>query len=236
MFCKNCGVELEENMQQCPLCGEPAVGDSRSSESENISDNRSTKSSFVHKMSEPQRKLTWEIVSITLLSGAIATFSVDFIINKRMSWSEYPVAICLVIFCYVSFFAFSNRNILIKLTAGLILSCVCLLILDFFTSGIHWSIALGIPLLFTSNLVVFIFIALIRKSKYKGINLIAYGFLGSALVCIFIEGVLSHFTNQSIQLHWSIIVTSCIIPVVIVLLFVHFRLKKGRSLEKTFHI
>jgi uncharacterized membrane protein YvbJ len=236
MFCKNCGVELEDSMQRCPLCGEPGVGNLHSSQSENTSDHHATQSSFVHKMSQPQKKLTWEIVSLTLLSGAIATFTVDFIINKRISWSEYPVAICLVIFCYVSFFAFSNQNIMIKLTAGLILSCVCLLILDFLTAGIRWSIALGIPLLVTSNLVVFIFIAIIRKSKYKGINLIAYGFLGLALICIFIEGVLSHFSSRSIQLHWSIIVASCIIPVVIVLLFVHFRLKKGRSLEKTFHI
>ena len=97
-------------------------------------------------------------------------------------------------------------------------------------------VVMGIPLLFICNLVVLAFITIIRKSKYKGINLIAYAFLFASLICLSIEGVVSVFKNQKLQLHWSIIVASCVIPVVIVLLFMHFRLKKGRSLEKTFHV
>jgi hypothetical protein len=237
MYCKNCGVELDDDMHLCPLCGQPAVGDLSDNEVQNISTMKWRDSSFVPKqMSPPQKKLTWEIVSLILLSGAIATFVVDFIINNHITWSEYPAAICLAIFCYVSLFAFSNQTISIKVTGGLILSSVCLVILDVITSGPRWSIGLGVPLLFICNLVVLLLITIIRRSKYKGINLIAYAFLFASLICISIEGVVSVFKNQKLQLHWSIIVAACIMPVVIVLLFMHFKLKRGRSLEKTFHI
>ena len=237
MYCQSCGVELEDDMQLCPLCGQPAVGDRSDNKVQDISTMKWRDSSFVPKqMSQPQKKLTWEIVSLILLSGAIATFGVDFIINARITWSEYPAAICLAIFCYVSLFAFSRQTLSIKVAGGLLLSSVSLVILDLLTGGARWSTGLGIPLLFICNVVVLLFITIIRRSKYKGINLIAYAFLCASFICISIEGVVSVFKNEELRLHWSIIVASCVIPVVIVLLFMHFRLKKGRSLEKTFHV
>jgi hypothetical protein len=233
MICKNCGVELEDDMLICPLCREPV--NSAASANTQVSYGTQT----VHpygEMSKPQKKFAWEIVSIILLSAVVATFVVNFIINRRVTWSEYPVATCLTIFCYVSLFAFWDRTTVVKMVGAFILSSVCLVLLDLFTAGIQWSIKVAIPLLFMGNVITAILIAIIRQSRYKGINLIAYGFLGAAILCTFIDGTLSFFTSGLFQIKWSIIVVACTIPVVVVLLFVHFRLKKGRSLEKTFHV
>jgi hypothetical protein len=234
MICKNCGVELEDDVVICPLCGEPVndkklIGDKHVfTESERPGDG--------HTMSQPQRKLTWEIVSLILLSAAIATFVVDFIINKRITWSEVPTACCLTIFCYVSLFAFWNQSTLMEMVGGFVLSAICLVILDLLTTGIQWSLRLGIPLLFASNLVAGILILIVQHSKYKGINLLAYGFLGAAVLCIAIEAIVSLFESNILIVTWSVIVASCILPVAVVLLVMHFRLKKGQSLEKTFHV
>ncbi|ANE50927.1 DUF6320 domain-containing protein [Flavisolibacter tropicus] len=237
MICKNCGVQLEETMQTCPLCGESAIGEKPSTSTFSLSYGKRHPSHLAAvQMSPPQKKFTWEIVSIILLSGALTTFVVDFILNRRITWSEYPLAICLTIFCYLSLFAFWNQPTLLKMTGGLLLASLCLVILDAVTGGLHWSVRLGIPLLLISNLIASALIVITRRSRYKGINLIAYIFLGVALICIAIEGVLSFFEMGWAQWHWSVIVAACIIPVVGVLLFVHFRLKEGRSLEKTFHV
>ncbi len=232
IICKNCGVELEEDMLNCPLCGEP-VGSYNNEQRALLKPQPLLP---YKKMSQSQRKFTWEIVSLILFSSAIATFIVDFIINRHITWSELPVAISLTIFCYVSLFAFWHQRTIIQISGGFLLSSLCLVILDALTSGIQWSIKLGMPLLFTSNLVIIVLDVIIHKSKYKGINLIAYAFLGAVLLCICVEGALSFFKTESFHFEWSIIVAGCTIPVILVLLFVHFRLKKGRSLEKTFHI
>lgn len=234
MICKNCGVELEDNMIICPLCGQPVNEEPLRKETRKVFDQGLT--THPHTMSHPQRKLTWEVVSLILISGAIATFVVNFIINKRITWSEIPAACCLTIFCYVSLFAFWNQSTLMRMTGGFVLSSLCLVILDALTAGIYWSIRLGIPLLLASNLIIGVLIILIRSSKYKGINLLAYAFLGASILCICIEGIISLFKESLIYFDWSVIVAFCIIPVVLVLLFVHFRLKKGQSLEKTFHV
>jgi hypothetical protein len=237
MYCKNCGVELEDNMLICPLCGEPVDNNNYAGKVPVSSSAKGKQFQYHHtEMTRPQKKFTWEIVSITLLSAVIATFIIDFIISHRISWSEYPVAVCLTIFCYVSLFAFWDQRMIIKMSGGFILSSLSLIILDALTGSINWSARLGIPLLFVSNLIAAALIGIIRISKYKGINLVAYVFLGAALLCICIEGILSFFETGFLRFDWSVIVAACIIPVVIVLLFVHFRLKKGRNLEKTFHV
>ena len=234
MYCKNCGVELEDDMPACPLCGEPVMNNDPGSTS--LSKERHASLHTNPKMTQPQKKFVWEIVSLILLCGAIVTFIVDFIISGRITWSEYPAAICLMIFCYVSLFAFLNRARLVKIAGGFFLSSLCLVILDFLTGRFQWSIKLGIPLLFVSNLVVAVMIAIIERTKYKGINLIAYAFIGAALLCLSADGILSLYKNELFRIRWSAIVAICVMPVVVMLLFTHFRLKKGRSLEKTFHI
>jgi hypothetical protein len=235
MYCQNCGVELEDNMTICPLCEEP-VTNNHSGEAPNKKF-ISQKDYFSQaKMSLPQKKITWEIVSIVLLSGTIASFIVDFFINHNMSWSEYTVAIGLTIFSYVSLFAFWDQRTIIKIIGGFIVSSVFLVFLDALTNGINWSIRLAIPLLLAANLIVIILISVIQRSKFKGINLIAYAFIAAALLCLSIDTILSFFETRLVKLRWSIIVSACVIPVVMVLFFLHYRFKKGRSLKKTFHI
>jgi hypothetical protein len=233
MICKNCGVELEDDMQVCPLCEQP-VGGSTTPGKAPVSYGDQT---FEYqKMSKPQKKFTWEIVSLILLSTAVAAFVIDFIMNRRITWSELPISICMGVFCYVSLFAFWDQTTIIEMAGGFVLSSLCLVIVDALTGGISWSVRLAIPLLLTGNLVTAALITIVRLSRYKGVNLVAYAFLGAAILCVFIDGILSYYKTGLFQIQWSVIVVACIIPVVIVLLFQHFRLKKGRSLKKTFHL
>jgi hypothetical protein len=233
IVCKNCGVELENDMRNCPLCGEPVSGQGKA-----LVPDSDPQQPFQYRgtMTQHQKKFTWEIISMILFAAIMATFIIDFIINKRITWSEYPVAISLVIFSYVSLFAFWHQRSIVQMAGSFILSAIFLFLLDVLTGDPRWSIKLGIPLLLAGNLVTAAVILVIRQSKYKGINLIAYAFLGAALLCICIDGILSVFKTGALHIEWSVIVAGCTVPVFLVLLFVHFRLKKGRSLEKTFHI
>ncbi|QEC51429.1 hypothetical protein EDD80_10162 [Anseongella ginsenosidimutans] len=235
-ICKNCGVELEEVMLSCPLCGEPVAGSGESGTSRQTTPAGEPAFQPRAEMSQPQKKFTWEIISIILLSGLIATFIVDFVINQTITWSEYPVAISLTIFAYISLFAFWQQPTLLQIAGSLALSIVFLLLLDLLTNGISWSVGLGIPLLLAANLVAAGLIGVIYRSKYKGINLLAWGFLGAAFLCLCIEGILVRFMTGTFRFGWSLIVCGSVIPVALVLFFVHLRLKKGRSLEKTFHM
>jgi hypothetical protein len=234
IICKNCGVELEENMQYCPLCRQRV--DMAKGKSDELPDTLKLVPLYTQQIKAPHKKFTWEITSLILLSAIIATFIINFIINKKITWSEYPAAISLIIFSYVTLFAFWQRKTFIQLLAGLILSSVCIIIVDALTGGIDWAVDLGIPILLAANLIIIGLLRIIRSAKHKGINLLAWGFVGAAILCICIEGILSYYQTKSLRLVWSIIVGGSIVLVVLVLFFVHSRLKKGRDLKRTFHI
>ncbi len=237
MYCKNCGVELEYNMQHCPLCGQSVNSVSKAGD---LSYTANTGTSYAARranlMTQPDKRRAWEIISLTLLAAAATTFMIDFILNKRITWSEYPVAICLIIFSYISLLAFVRRSLFFEIAGGFVISSILLLILDALTQGISWAFRLGIPLLLSVNLLVAAFIGMIRRTKHKGINLIAWGFIAAGILCICTEAILSLFRAGALHLQWSVIVMCSIIPVSVVLFYMHTRLRKGRNLERTFHV
>ena len=238
-ICTNCGVELEPDIKVCPLCEEPVTSGPSNDKNRVKAGNEelTRKNHFeARRMSQLQRKATWELVSIILIQLVITTSLINFIINREISWSEYPVAVFLVIFSYVSSFAFLNKRRVIQLVYAFVTASVGIYLLDTFTGGNNWALKLGIPLLFFLNLLVIVLLLVFSGVKRRGINLLAYSFMGAALLCISVEAITDLYITGEIHLVWSLIVTACVIPVASVLLFMHHRMKKGRDLNKLFHI
>jgi hypothetical protein len=233
IVCKNCDVELDTEMTSCPLCGEPvsdgsSAGLVREKNRSGILEKRS--------MSQPQRKATWELVSIILVLIVVVTILLNFLINREISWSIYPVASCLILFSYISIFAFLNRRREIQILFVFVVASAFILLLDVVTGALDWSYKLAIPLLFMFNLIFTGMLKIFSNAKQRGINLIAYLFLGAALFSTGVEVITDIYVNGRVYLVWSLIIAGCVLPVVTALLFMHFRLKKGIYLKKTFHI
>lgn len=231
IICKNCGVELEPHMQYCPLCELKVEGDLLATTAPVIKEVANGRI-----MTQPQRKATWEIVSIIILLVIMATSLLNFILNKRISWAEYPMAACLVIFSYVSVFAFLHKKREVQIFYVFLMASLLIFMLDLLTSGLSWSIYLGIPILFFLNVILAASIRIYRKIKHKGINLLVYAFLAAAFFCLGTEAVIDNFVNNAIHMVWSLIVVGSVLPVITVLLFMHVRLKKGNDLTRMFHI
>lgn len=231
-------MELATDMKYCPLC-EEAVDCSLPAHPVTVDEpylwNRRPD---LHKnlMDKPQKKATWEIVSIVLILIIMITMTLNFLLNKEISWSEYPVTVCLVLFSYISSFAFLNSGRILKFVFVFATASVLILVLNYLADGPDWAILPGIPLLFFFNVILLGLTGIFRVSKQRGINLIAYSFLAAALLSIAVEASIDLFIGGSIDLVWSLIISACIIPIVIFLLFMHFRLRRGNDLYRTFHI
>jgi uncharacterized membrane protein YvbJ len=101
-YCKNCGVELEENMNFCPLCGK-SIADETFQNKEDLHYQKTKQeerilSDFKELTQIQRRKLFWELSGIILISGMIVTFIIDLITNKGITWSKYSVSVCMVLF------------------------------------------------------------------------------------------------------------------------------------------
>jgi hypothetical protein len=238
--CKKCGVELDVEMNFCPLCGQKSsltnYDDHREKSAEvvTISENSSYN---LKELTEPQKKmLFWEISGIILISGMFVTSLLDLIINKQISWSRYSITIGLFLLINISLISYMNKRVVLLLAGSFISSSLLLLMFDYFNQYLNWGYKLGIPIIFFIYLIIFLLIVAIKKSKQKGINIIAYFLIATGILCICIESIISIHLINHIKLQWSLITMTSVFTVSGIILFIHFRLKKATDLKKFFHI
>jgi hypothetical protein len=231
-ICKQCGVELEHDMTICPLCGTST----RSNEqSENIPRQTTTgHPADIHKKHLLQRVL-WQVTSILLFSGIVATLVIDLANHGSVTWSVYPVSICLMIFSYASLMALWRSKIIIQLLAGWLISALVLIVLNFFLPGIHWPLRLALPILCTVNVTGILLVIIIERIKTKSLNIMAIIFVAVTIACLAIDGIISFYFENLIRLQWSIIIAACLLPVTAVLFFMYFKTRDNTELQKIFH-
>jgi hypothetical protein len=238
--CNYCGVELDTEMNYCPLCGHksnsPVITGRKETGVKKTNDNGAEVYDFDELTQLQKRKLVWELSAIILVSGVLASFLIDLFISKQMSWSKYTVTIGLVLLINISLIIFMQKRIFLLLSGCFVSTSLLLLLLDLFSKNLGWGINLGIPIIFFVYVIVYFLSFFIRKSRQKGINIIAYSLIAAGILCLCIEGIISLQLYDLIKLQWSLIVLVTVLPVSGILLYIHYRLKRVTNLKKFFHI
>jgi len=238
--CVHCGVELEENMNYCPLCGHPVEkGSVPVREPVHIMGEQSRPKRYfsLGQLNRPQkRKLIWEVLSLIVLSGVTGVVLLNLIFNQAVTWAIYPLVVGLGVFGYASVFTFWYEKSWRQLLGDLSITLVVLFFVDFSDGMLQWALPVAFPILLGSCLVGVVLYFIARRCRYYGFDMMAYVFVGVAVLMVLIEAVLSLYHTHAFHLDWSIIVLISVIPVDAVLLYIHFRLKKNPDLRKFFHI
>jgi hypothetical protein len=229
-FCKECGVELEDHMQNCPLCGTSVLSGSKEPRSDNSKQRNAPDVKKKHLLSQ----VLLQITSILLLSGIAATLFINVAMEGKITWSVYPTSICLIILCYVALIFLWHTQTAFQLFGSWILAVVVLLILNALIDE-NWPLMLALPILCAANIIVLILTFVLRALKTKGLNIFAIVVLAIAILCLIIEGIISFYFEHAINLGWSVIVSACLLPVIAAILFMYFRTRNNSDLKKIFH-
>lgn len=238
--CSNCGVELEENANFCSLCGEPVWNKN----TDNLAYLKSRKLQQEEKLLTDYQKLTgfqkrmliWKISGLILISGMITTLIIDLVGNQAITWSKYPLTAGLVLCLNTTLIAFLYRKIILLLFFSFLATSVLLILLDIYAGNTGWGMQLGIPLLLAGYIGIFVFIFIVRRAEQIGLNIIAYSLIVSGVLSICIDGILSLYSADSLHFGWSLIVMVSVAIIAVLLLYIHFKLKKGTDLKRFFHI
>jgi len=238
-YCKNCGVELDEKMSFCPLCGETA-GEITAKKDQHIAVEARTDekllSGYGSLTQKQRRKLFWELSGIILMSGIVVTLIIDLILNNSITWSRYSITVCLVLFVNTTLITFLRHRLILLFAGSFVSTSILLVLFDLYNANIGWGVKFGIPILFSFYIVTLLLTVLIRHCKQHGFNVLAFSFLAAGLFTMCIETIISVNSQKYFYLHWSIIVMVCMIPISAILLFIHYRLKRGNDLKRFFHI
>jgi hypothetical protein len=225
-ICKNCGVDLGEGNEKCPLC-EPS--DSRK--------NRVASPADLFRLSRIQNsRHLYEIFMLILVSGVIITMAIDAVFGKGMTWSLATTTSIGYLIAMVSG-AYLLRGKPYLIIAVITLATIIFLRLtDRFTGDHGWSGAVGIPMALSGALLTVAVIFLNSLSRYRGLNLLATILVALAIFTVIIEFLIDRRITSVFTPQWSVVTSASLIIIAMIFIFIHYRLKRGRSLGRLFHI
>lgn len=230
-LCTSCGVELEDDLKVCPLCGK-STGDPGG----DVNAAGSYPSDIILLYRKESREHFWELSGIIAFSGIIVCTVVDLLIIKGLKWSLFADVSIFAAWLLITLFKFTSHRPIVLITSLLAASLLMLFLFDLFTPGGNWFLLMGLPLALAAYLSVSIAFLLYRIAHFKGFNIIAVSLLVTSAFCVVSEIFIDSYLNNNVDLHWSLIEAVSVFPVALLCFFIHYRLKKGRQLDSFFHI
>ena len=232
-ICTHCGVELDKDIITCPLCGITNVDGKPIPEKE-----KSTHypSDILLMYREEARKHLWELTGIIAFSGIAVCTIVDLVIGKKLSWSLYASTSILAAWICLSLILIAFKKYFIVIPGLLITILTMLFLFDLFSPPVNWFYAIGLPVTIALFISVSIVTILWKVAHFKGFNILAIAFIVLSGFCIISEVFIDKYLFKTVELRWSLIVAVSIFPIALVLLFIHYRMKKGKHLDSYFHL
>lgn len=171
-------------------------------------------------------QIWWEIISLLLFSSAVVVVLVNLLVSSKLSWSAYPLITCAGLWILTTLICFYHRHPFMLLIGSSIDTILLLLAIDGIDGRLTWLLPLGIPIAVGFFVMMALVISMGLLLKRRGLNIIALGLFCASLYCIEIEIAVDFHHFGLVKVGWSALAFVSITPVVALLLFLHFRLRK----------
>lgn len=225
-ICKNCGVELGEGNERCPLC-EPS----------DDSSGRVASPADLFRLSRIQNtKHVYEIIMLLLVSGVIITIAIDAAFGKGMGWSLMTTTCIGYLITLVSGFWFLRKKPYYMILATTASTLLFLWLIDLLTGEKRWFLSMACPLVISGAILTTAVIYLNSLSRYRGLNLLATILVAVAMFVLVTEYLTDRLTSSGFTPSWSLVAAASLIIIAMIFIFIHYRLKRGHSLGRMFHL
>ena len=240
-YCVKCGVEVDEQIANCPLCHTeiPHIHEGSSvPETAYPQEARSTVEAekAEQTIDHSRLALTWLIITLVLGIPFFVILTVSFQIKDMKLWMGYPLTALLTVWLIISIRFFFSRY-KAAMTVGMFSAIGLMLYLfDLFDGNGNWFMPLGLPILGLFGVLGGLVLTVCMKVKAKGLNIAGYILLGSALFTFGLDSIISNYILNHFEPSWSWIAISAQIPVALIFFCAHFLFKKRDDYKKFFHI
>src|SRR5664280_373065 len=210
-ICINCGVELEEGLKQCPLCGK-----NQDEPADVKAETMNYPSDIINLHKKETRKHIWELTGIIAFSGIAVCTIVDLVIGKGIKWSLFADVSIISAWLFLTFILLKIRNAWILITGLSATALLMLLMFDLISAKDNWFLPVGLPITLSATFFVCLVVVLYRYARFKGFNILAIIFLSAAGFCILTEIILDKYMRGYVDVHWSLLAAVSILPIALV--------------------
>lgn len=233
-YCPQCGVEVDQSLSACPLCDSGLQADPPALE------NRFPRQPELPEMPrmthERLRGIIWNVVSVLLCTAMITVFCVDMFTDFTLTWSRYPLVSLAAAWCYISLCLSAYRSLLALHIGSLSITGIFLLALDLCNGRLDWFITLSLPLLIAFFVLAGLVILVHGLPTKSWALTIGTGLTSISLFCVVVNMLLNAFRDLSLIPTWALAVVIALLPLELLLFYVHYRVRKKVNLEKIFHL
>ncbi len=228
-LCRSCGVEVEEGLARCPLCGTPLGSADTPGEPKAAPRPPEPRGA-------PRAMRRWMLEAATILAGAAATvvFAADFAYRMRLTWSLYPLAAIGFLWVSAVVAIVSCPRPLVWLGCQTAALLAFLYGLDKLTAGPPWFVPLALPAALLAVVLAAATAAIARRRP--PLQVTALALLAAGLYLLGLEQILNRHLSRPFAPGWSLVAFGCIVPVVLVLLFLQRSLRSRPELRRLFHM
>lgn len=232
-YCTNCGVELDEGLNSCPLCGFTNGTDYIN---KTVEKKEPLPSEILQLYKTESRRHLWELSGIISFSGIAVCTIVNLVIHKSLSWSLLTDTALLALWICLALILLTFRKYFLIIPGLLFTILLTLFLFDLYSPPVNWFYGIGLPVTIALFIAVSIITLLWKVALFKGFNILAIAFLVVSGFCVVMEVFIDKFLFDAVDIRWSAIVGVSILPIALVLLFVHYRMKRGKQLDSYFHV
>lgn len=223
-YCVNCGVELEESLQACPLCHTPVINPKELQALNNSSPYPEEKG----QVELVKRKDLGILLSVVLSATAISCGLLNLLVFTQNRWSLLIIGICILLFVLaVPAVIYTKLPIYLSLLFDGIAVGLYLFMIASLTPSDRWFFHLAMPIVALITLLVELLTLLIRSFSVSIITTALYIFAEAAILCVGIELLIDRFLEKNLMLSWSAVVLTacCIIVIALITLLSKRRLR-----------
>jgi hypothetical protein len=238
-YCSRCGVEVEANKDNCPLCGTAIqkLDEEPPKQEKKYPEEPVEKKVKAQRTAKEKRLLIWEIVSIVLLIPTLITLFINLIVQGTVSWALYPISTLVLTWLLVTFPLLFPKKPIIMIIGEVLPLSVFLLVVDIIANQrIDWYLRLALPNLALIVVVVISVVIASLKVKNKGLNIVAFVLFGIGLICLGLDLIITSYIQKHLAIEWSLYV---LVPTVLVggfFIYLHFRLTKKVDIKRKIQI
>ncbi len=233
-YCVNCGVELEETANKCPLCSTPVINPNTAS----VSDAAPSYSDKAVEIPESVKKrFAAFIMTIVMLIPNIVCFLVNILFHYGYTWVWLLNATSILIWTYIVLPLMCSKKtgvfyVLIDTVAAIGYAYV----INYLEKGTGWFAECAVPIIIILAALLCFSVEFFRRKKPGWILIsiiVAAEVIIASIPC---EIIIVHFINNTYTPSVSLIISACCIAVIGFFIAVARNRKMKAWLEKKFFV
>lgn len=208
-YCVNCGVELEQSLQICPLCNTPVINPNERNKEAPPSPYPTNKG----QVESVKRKDLGILLSVVLTATSVTCLLLNVLVFNVSLWSLLVIGICICLFVFTFPAVFYSKTPLyISLLADGVAVAIYLFMISRLTHGDVWFWQLGLPIVILLTGMMEIYTLLARIFPFTMLSGALYLFIEVPTFCVLLELLIRHMLNRSYAITWSaVVLTVCVI-------------------------